>query len=112
MGMYDNLIFRGQRYQTKDFDCEMRTYYLDDNQLYKSIGHYENVARDSRPFPDEPEDSLLSLCGCIRWVEEKRSDMNFHGILHFGRIVDGKFEDYEAKITDGSVVAIKQTDKP
>lgn len=96
MGMFDEVHFAGEVLQTKDFDCDMRAYWIENGRLLKSIGEYVEVPREQRRYPDAPEGSLLSMAGCIRWVESERRDINFHGILHAG----GR----RFKFTDGQLV--------
>jgi hypothetical protein len=100
MGMYDYIEFEGELYQTKDFENEMRTYYLSNDRLLKSVGYFESVPQSERPFPNEPEASLLGMCGSIKWIETERQDMNYHGMLTFG----DESITFSAKFTNGIVV--------
>ncbi len=99
MGMFDNVHYNGEVLQTKDFDCEMRDYFIENGRLLKDIGHYVDVPKHERPYPNEPDDSFLSMAGCIRWISEKKEDMNFHGILGTGG--------FDFKFTDGQLIEAK-----
>lgn len=99
MGMYDYVLYQGKKYQTKDFYCEMLDYYIEDGRLLKSIGHLEDMPDDEKPMPG-------TLFGCLRWIEESREDINFHGILD---LIDDALIRYKAKFTDGDLVEIRET---
>lgn len=102
MGMFDEIHYNGKLYQTKDFDCEMRDYWIENGRLIKSIGRYESVPMEERPYPG---DGFMSICGSIRWIEEERRDINYHGWLYFYGD-----EEYKAKFTDGNLVELIQLD--
>jgi len=102
MGMYDYVHYEGNIYQTKDFDCRMLNYHISNGRLLKCVGHWETVPESKRPFPNESEDLFLSMCGCIKWIEACRVDMNFHGRLYF---CDAATE-FCAKFTDGNLVNV------
>lgn len=95
MGMFDEVNYKGEILQTKDFDCEMRMYFIEVGRLLKDIGHYEEVPKENRPYPNE--EGLKGMCGCIKWISEKHEDTNFHGILNAG--------EYEFKFSDGNLVS-------
>ena len=98
MGMYDYVHHEEKCYQSKDFDCQMLDYYIEDGRLLKSIGHLENVPDDERPMPG-------TSFGCLRWIEERREDINFHGILD---LIDDALIRYTAKFINGDLVEIRE----
>jgi hypothetical protein len=107
MGLFDEVHFRGNVYQTKDFDNEMLNYYIgDDNRLIKDIGHTEHVPKEQRPYPNAPEGSIDSFCGCVRWVSTGKEDTNYHGMLYIYRSLgkDKGWENLKLKFTDGNLV--------
>jgi hypothetical protein len=81
MGMFDYINFNGIRYQTKEFTREMSEYYIENHRLLKSIGHFEEVPKNERPYPNAKEGSIEELCGSIKWIEESKEDLNYHGIV-------------------------------
>lgn len=127
MGMFDYIRcevplpdgWAGGDLQTKDFDCEMVTHVITaSGRLMLDRGHYEEVTKEQRPFPNE--DGMLGFAGSIRRVP-RMVDANFHGFVYFGTIETighnppdergyqhpiYKDHDYKAKFTDGQLVAI------
>lgn len=130
MGMFDTVKLVGHTlpdegdqyretewWQTKDFDCVMEIIRIQNGRLVRDRWHYEDVPKAERPYPDAPDDSLLSLAGSIRTViDEADVDMNFHGCFNFYTYVgdpnrdDGKWFEYQAKFTDGNLVSITRVD--
>lgn len=109
MGMFDNLRYNGELYQTKDFECQMTDYWIEDGKLIASIGYYESTPKAERPYPDAPDDDFRSACGCIRWVETERRDFKFHGFVNFYRMATGDvWEEYNAKFTDGALIEVQR----
>jgi hypothetical protein len=99
--------------QTKDFSCEMVTHVITkDGELHlEQIDSTEIVPKSERPYPDEPEDSILAMCGMLR-SHKSRHKSEFHGWLKFygseGKHEDGSYQwhEYRAKYTDGKLVKI------
>jgi hypothetical protein len=80
--------------QSKDFDCCMTTIRISaEGRLL--IERYETYTapKEERPYPDEPDDSIMSLCGI--WGKRNRhwEDLNYHGDFYFGGLEDLK-DDY------------------
>lgn len=111
MGMFDEIHFNGNWYQTKDFDCVLCKYWIENGRLIKGIGYHVDVPKEQRPYPDAPEDSILSACGMVRWVETERKDTRFHGVLNFYRLDENQlWEEYNAKFTDGTIVEMNRVE--
>lgn len=103
MGMFDHIHYNGLTYQTKDLECTMHNYYIEDGRLLKSTGHVED-----RGDKSAPPGSIARLIGCMTWVEEGRKDTNYHGYLNFYHFHDdGRWEEHIAKFTDGLMVEIR-----
>ena len=115
--------------QTKDFDCEMVTHVI------TADGRLMLERKAERPYPDAPDDSLLSMCGSVR-TECSQHNSNFHGVVNFYgseyRTMDDQparprgtehhgekvcdyttkeplkqiWHEYDAKFTDGQLVEI------
>lgn len=134
--MPDGYDGTGKIFQTKDFECDMSTYVI--NQEGKLIGenyHYEDVPKEERPYPDG--EGWKEWCGSLKKVIDSHYDRNYHGFLRFydieekkcdcinGYIFDTsgsgkcdivcpkcvggtikKWHDYTAKFTDGTLVEI------
>jgi hypothetical protein len=126
MGMFDNIKcevplpdgWEPGELQTKDFGCEMVTHIISkEGRLLMDRGHWEEVPKEERPYPDAPEGDIRAWCGSIRRVP-KYVDANFHGFVFFGGLEvvgykDGdrmhptyKSHDYKAKFTDGQLQGI------
>lgn len=115
MGMYDNLHYAGRVYQTKDLDCTLHTYYIENGRLLESHGHQEDKSpatawRNQHPGEELPDNlkGFLGARGCITWIETGRKDLNYHGILNFYmRFDDLGWVEYDAKFTDGTLMELK-----
>lgn len=117
MGMFDTLTYDGRYFQTKDFDCTMTHYYLEGGRLLRTVGHTEDHSSATKwktehpgePLPQELE-GLLGMCGCLKWVETGREDMNFRGVVNFygDDNPSEEWEEYNAKFTDGQLVELKR----
>lgn len=125
--------------QTKDFDCEMVCHVItaDGRLMLERIDETHIVPKEERPYPNEPEDSLLGMCGMLR-SDKSMHESNFHGIVNFYggeyRTLDDKpyraprgtthhggevfdtasgerlkyiWHEYKAKFTDGRLVSIE-----
>lgn len=108
--MFDEVHFRGNVYQTKDFESEMLHYFIEyDNRLYRDVGFRESVPKAERPYPDAPEGSLEAFFGCMRWVSTGREDTNYHGMMNIYRSIgNGGWEEFNLKFTDGVLVDCKE----
>ena len=87
MGMYDNLLYQGKKYQTKNFECGMDDYILTDE------GHL-----------------LRNVSGWSK--EENYVDTHYHGIVTFYTIDQETWIEYTAKFTDGILVEIVKDTRP
>lgn len=118
--------------QSKEFGCEMVTHVISrDGRMMLDNGCWELVPVLERrmwkaEWGDSPEAEkehpLEAACGCMRRVP-KYEDANFHGIVNFGALEIVGYEpnerygpkgrpiykdhDYNAKFTDGQLVAIE-----
>jgi hypothetical protein len=119
MGMYDNIICEvslpdgkphdGVYFQTKDFNCELVTHTItkDGRLLLERIDSVETVPKAERPYPDAPDDDIMSLAGSVR-THTSKHDANFHGIVNFYTLDDDQaWREYYAKFTDGNLVGIE-----
>lgn len=107
MGMFDYVKYKGETYQTKDFDCVMETFTItDDGRLVHDETHWEPVEKKDRPYPND--DGLMGMCGSFKTVIDRANvDLNFHGVLNFYRLPDsGGWEECNAKFTDGKLVDV------
>jgi len=111
MGMFDYV--RSERelpdgytgeLQSKDFDCAMTIILIrDDGRLLIEDSDWEPVPDDELPYPDMP------FIGCMRTVNRRWRDLDFHGIFNFyGGYHTGEWREYNAKFTDGQLVEIVQ----
>lgn len=91
MGMFDYVRseiplpdgFTGEL-QSKDFDCTMTEIVIRANgRLEIERFEYETTPKDERPYPDADEDSAMSFVGCIRKVNRRWEDMDYHGDFEF-----------------------------
>lgn len=103
-------------WQTKDFDCPaLNNYRISaEGRLFR-----ERVRFEDRSDPDAT--GLMALRGIMTPIHEGWDDMNFHGILNFygydrtGLAPDAPYSperwyEYNAKFTDGQLVALERGD--
>lgn len=104
MSMYDEVLYQGNRYQTKDFECLLEEYRITPaGRLVKDLWHMEDVPKSEQRYPDAKPGSLLSIAGIIRRVIDQHDvDTKYHGMLHF----HGDDGSFTAKFTDGQLVEI------
>jgi hypothetical protein len=110
MGMFDYVNYKGAIYQTKDLSCVMETLTItEDGRLVHDESHWEPVEKKDRPHPND--DGLLGMMGSFKTVVDRENvDLNYHGYLNFYRHTDsGKWEEFNAKFTDGKLVEILPT---
>ena len=104
MGMFDTVeiekdILNGPEageYQTKDLDCLMDYYAIENNRLYKKVYKYH-------PVPKEKQKHILHL---IESEYVGLLDLNFHGWIE----IYGVYETWELKFTDGELKECKMTE--
>ncbi len=115
MGMFDDVLYEhsmplpdgytGRNFQTKEFGCDMAQYRISPE------------GRVMQPLDEDDSPAGVFSSGKVaRW-----RDMHFHGWLHFYTLVNpsktvswvgpgnpGEWHGYNAKFTDGQLVAIEQ----
>ncbi len=123
--------------QTKDFDCEMVCHVItaDGRLMLERIDATHIVPKAERPYPNEPDDTLMGMCGMLR-TDRSLHESNFHGVVNFygneyrnpddtptsptgtcfgpdgvtewetGRPLKRIWHEYNAKFTDGKLVEI------
>jgi hypothetical protein len=98
MGMFNYVLYKGKEYQSKDFECLMTTYKIENDRLYEEKGHLELIPEDRRSHPWH----------ISQWIHEGWEDMNYHGWLNFYDYdTDTNIStDYNAKFTDGELVSV------
>ena len=115
MGMFDHIHYNGRVFQTKDFDCTMHRFYIENGRLLESEGHTEDKSPATAWQKEHPGEELpaelqgiLGMCGCWSWVETGKKDLNYHGVVNFyGDNPETKeWKDYDAKFTDGALVEV------
>ena len=101
VGMFNYVIYKGQEYQTKDFDCLLTKYKIsDEGRLLEEEGGLELI----------PEEKRTSKFGFAEWIHKGWKDTNYHGMLNFysySGVKETSIE-YLAKFTDGTLVEIKE----
>lgn len=129
--------------QTKDFDCDLVCHVItaDGRLMLERIDETRIVPKDMRPYPNEPEDSLLGMCGMLR-SDKSQHEAKFHGVVNFygseyrtpddqpakpggtmhqggkvsdyttGRPLKCIWHEYNAKFTDGRLVEIVAVHDP
>lgn len=108
MGMFDEVVYKNKKYQTKDLKCVMGEYRItDDGRLVTDT--YKFVPADKVPirFPRFKKEII-----------EKDVDTNHHGRLHFYGMKEGtdgyrdaKWVVYDAKFTNGKLVKIERREE-
>ena len=124
--------------QTKDFDCDLVCHVItkDGRLMLEQIDATHIVPKEERPYPNEPDDSLLGMCGMLR-SDKSLHEHKFHGIVNFygseyrtpddkparpngvshgadgvtewltGKPLKHIWHEYNAKFTDGKLVEIE-----
>jgi hypothetical protein len=98
--------------QTKDFDCEMVCHVItnDGKLMLERIDATHIVPKAERPYPNEPDDSILGMCGMLR-INTGLYESDFHGVVNFyGHDENDRWHEYKAKFTDGRLVKIEIVD--
>ena len=106
----------GRTFQTKDFEYPSMDIYTITaaGRLMVEDVHFDEVPKAERPYPDAPDDSLLSLLGSMRRVVDGSHDVGLHGDLHFYEWHDnhdggaGEWEEYRARFTLGQLESIER----
>lgn len=83
-------------------------------RLFKQEAEYEHVPEEERPGYDAEiggfENEIDRARGIMRKIHHGWSDTAFHGVFEFHRTIDGDYRSFEAKFTDGQLVAIRRND--
>jgi len=105
--MYDEVIYKEERYQTKDLVCFMEEYRItEDGRLVTD--EYEMV---DCPRSEQTKFGDVWLPLGKRNILKKNVDTKYHGWLNFYGEENGKWVDYAAKFTDGKLVEIKREER-
>lgn len=124
MGLYDTLElpaavplpdFDGDpsahEWQTKSIGRPlMRTFRITpDGRLLQEETRTEEVPEEERPAhgTDAWEEPLKRLAWSIRTIHEGWTERRYHGVIRFYCSTDDDFLEYEAKCTDGRLVAVR-----
>jgi len=97
-------------WQTKSIGRpSLRTFRITpDGRLLQAETHTETVPEEKRPASgDAWEESLLRTAGSLRRVHDGWTERASHGVVRFSGTVDGERLTYEAKFTDGRLVAVR-----
>lgn len=98
-------------WQTKSIGRpSLRTFRITpDGQLLQAETHTEMVPEEKRPASgtDAWEEPLLRTAGSLRRVHDGWTERAYHGEVRFSGTVDGERLAYEAKFTDGRLVAVR-----
>ncbi len=82
-----------------------------EGRLLEEAFHTETVPEEERPYYGteewEREDGLVRMAGSIRRVHDGWCLRQYHGVVRLVASVDGDFLEYEAKFTDGRLVAVR-----
>jgi len=115
MGMFDNIHYNGEIYQTKDFDCQMARYFIEDGKLLKAIGHHEDKspatawgkANPGKELPPELS-GLSGMCGCMAFVQTGKELEGYTGEVEFY----GDSGEFTANFKDGILISITPEEQP
>ena len=128
MGLYDTLEFPTEiplpeldsdtdlstiTWQTKSIGRPaMRTFRITpDGRLLEEECHTEEVADEERPYygTDKWDDPFFRMAGSHRRIHDGWTERQYHGIVRFIASVDDGLLEYEAKFTDGRLVALRDS---
>lgn len=121
-GLPDSVPVEDLIFQTKEFQCLMRTYQVNsEGQLVEEEFHTEEVPREERPKYNEEidgfENDIEEMFGSMKHVTDGWHDKNYHGrmrIIQSGKRVDelpdSTVLEYILKFTDGKLQSIKKAD--
>ena len=103
MSMFDRIEYEGKEYQTKDLDCTMTTYIInDEGRLMVENFHLEELPRDQW----DEFDKKIGFGN--KRISDGMQDTNYHGMLNFYTSDQERnvWIEYSAKFTDGQLVDI------
>lgn len=99
MGMFDEIEYKGETYQTKDFECLMELYRVtDDGELQRELCRIEDTPQAEKPFPKSKPGQFEYFFGCQRKIHEGWETIPFHGIIRITH------PEMYLKFTDGKLV--------
>ncbi len=126
MGLYDSVTLPAEfplpgldrepstiEWQTKSIGRPaLRTFRVTaEGRLLEETFHIETVPETERPYHGteawEREDGLARLAGSTRRVHDGWCLRQYHGVVRLVASVDGDHLEYEAKFTDGRLVAVR-----
>lgn len=81
MGMFDEIKYNEKIYQTKNFDCLMELYRIENGRLQREVYTCEKTPRSEKPYPEATSDNWEYYAGVRRKVHMGWEDMNYHGVV-------------------------------
>jgi hypothetical protein len=87
MGMFDNIYYKGEAYQSKDMECELTSYYIEDGKLFRHQWSHNGE----------------------KWVDDGKKETQYHGYLNFYRRGPEKWEEYNAKFDEGNLITVEES---
>lgn len=109
MGMYDDIRYEGRDFQTKDLDCDLSRYHIENARLLREVWQSQELP-ESEWHPDSLFPDIIHK---HKRVMVGKEDINHHGCLNFYTCnIDPKtgspseWEEYNAKFTDGALVEV------
>lgn len=117
MGMYDHLYCKvplpGEHpfdstteFQTKSLDCVLSIYVIEeDGRLMERQGHYEEVPKEERPYPDD--DGFRGMVGALRFVDTGWAPVDVHQRVTFYAMSGDRWFDFTATFTHGQLEGIE-----
>lgn len=125
MGLYDTLELPAEislpgldrdpstiGWQTKSIGMPaLRTFRITpDGRLLQEEFHTEEVPDEERRYygTDKWDDPFFQMAGSFRHVHDGWSERQYHGVIRFVASVDDDLLEYQAKFTDGRLVALRE----
>ena len=107
---FENIDFLNIHFQTKDLDCNLDTYILENNTLLKEEYIMEEVPLGERPYAHH-ENPALAMMGSMRKKHLRWSKEKFHGIINIYDTIDVDDKEIifnlQLKFNDGELVKAK-----
>lgn len=99
-------------WQTKSIGMPaLRTFRITpEGRLLQEEFQTEEVPDEERHYygTDKWDDPLFQMAGSFRHVHDGWSERQYHGVIRFVAFVDNDLLEYEAKFTDGRLVALRE----
>jgi hypothetical protein len=92
MGLFDDVLYDGKNYQTKDLDSGLNHYEVREGRLCQRFGRWVKPA----PKAGATEAEATALV----WEHERYDDINHHGLVY---IYGGEAEELYLRFTDGTL---------